>query len=556
MKKRLTVILLALAMLLSLCACGQDTPATEPTDQQISTESTDPPAEPVTLADGGSTEFRIIYPEDASSGIQDTVAYLQEQLTQLTGAEFRAMEDMAVSANDESYEILVGSTDRDESAGAISGMSGSGDYVVKVCGNKVVVAGMLDMGVQEAAEKLIEDLGAQGTFILAGDYAVNGTSDSPVQYLPAYGYGTLETSYDCGDGVDMLIYNSDETGFASYQTDLEGAGFTKYTENTIGQNKFATYSRDNVMVHMMSLPALDCVRIVAQENAILPATEPEAVTAAVTPSITQLGLEGYTVTGSANQIGMSYIYQLSDGSFIIVDGGHNKTEATSQLYNKMKELAPDPDSITVAAWILTHAHWDHMGCLFLFSEQYAGQLTVEKLICNLPNDLEMDGGSETSSEYRDRIYDSAGALGAEIVKAYTGQVYYIRDAVIEILCSIEVVAPQSFEDYNNSSLIFSIELGGMKLMQLADCGPLQSPILVDLYGDELKSDIVQNGHHGYRGATSELYRCIAPDYMFWPSGTSAFNNYKDMDYNVWVLNHVQENWLAQDQIITVTLPIQ
>ena len=113
----------------------------------------------------------------------------------------------------------------------------------------------------------------------------------------------------------------------------------------------------------------------------------------------------------------------------------------------------------------------------------------------------------------------------------------------------------SFEDYNNSSIICSVELGGQKMMQLADCGPLQSPILTSLYGTELKSDIVQNGHHGYRGATSELYRAINPDYMFWPGGSRAFENYKDMDYNTWVVGHVKQNWVALDQVITKTLPI-
>lgn len=555
MKKRSIVILLILAMMLSICACGQEAPATEPS-QQISTEATNPPAEPITVAASGATEFRIIFAEGASNDIQKTVAYLQEQLTALTGAEFKAMEDMAVSGKAESFEILVGATDRAASKEALSGMTGSGDYLIQVNGHKIVLAGMLDMGVQEAAEKLIADLSAQSDFVLPGDYIIKGVSDSPVQHLPAFGYGSLSTSYDCGDGADMLIYNADENGFRSYQSDLEAAGFTKYTENTIAQNQFVTYTKDNVMVHMMSLPALGNVRIVAQEDAILPDTAADSVAGTVQPSVTQLGLEGYDTSGSANQIGMSYLYQLSDGSFIIVDGGHNNEVAVGQLYNKMKELAPDPANITVAAWFLTHAHWDHLSCLLKFGEDYAGQLTVEKFICNMPNDQEMNGGSESESTYRTRVYAAAEKLGAQIIKAYTGQVYYIRDAVIEILLSVEVMAPQSFEDFNNSSMIFSVTLGGNKLMQLADCGPLQSPVLVSLYGNTLKSDIVQNAHHGYRGATSELYRNIDPDYMFWPSGTNAFNNYKDMDYNVWVLNRVKENWLALDQIITIKLPVQ
>ena len=166
------------------------------------------------------------------------------------------------------------------------------------------------------------------------------------------------------------------------------------------------------MVHMMSLPAMGNVRIVAQEDAILPATAADSVTGVVQPSVTQLGLEGYDTSGSANQIGMSFLYQLSDGSFIIVDGGHNNTVATTQLYNKMQELAPDPSNIKVVAWFLTHAHWDHLSCLLKFSQDYAGQLTVEKFICNMPNDQEMNGGSESESTYRTRVYEAAEKLGA------------------------------------------------------------------------------------------------------------------------------------------------
>ena len=327
------------------------------------------------------------------------------------------------------------------------------------------------------------------------------------------------------------------------------------TDNAIGENSFATYTKDGVMAHVMSLPYLDSVRIVAQKDAVLPALQSEKITAVVAPSITQLGLEGYEVSGNTNQKGMSYLYQLSDGSFIIIDGGHNKAEAADRLMSTMKALAPDAGNITVRAWFISHAHPDHVGCLLYFGKHYAGAVKVEQVICNLPSDLEMDGGSDSTSDYRDQVIAAAQQLGAQMMKTYTGQVHYISDAIIEVLCSIEVVAPQSFADYNNSSLIVSVELGDQKIMQLADCGPLQSPIMTGLYGDMLKSDIVQNGHHGYRGATVALYQAIDPDYMFWPGGSRVYENYKGEDYNAWVLGRVKENWLALDKVITKTLPI-
>ena len=542
MKKRIMPLILALLMVLACTACGG--------------EGGGKPAASVALTEGGAAAYKVVYPAGASAEIMSTVSYLQTALQQICGVEFRAEEDMATSPSAEKKEILVGATDRSESKEAAGTMSGSGEYVVKVSGNQIVLVGMLDAGVQAAAEQLVADLkGAAEKATLAGNYSVKGTSDSAMQYLPAYTYGKLQTSYDCGDDADMLIYDYSKDGFASYCKDLESAGFAKYTDNAIGENSFATYTKDGVMAHVMSLPGLKSVRIVAQKDAVLPAVSAPSVTAVVQPSVTQLGLEGYEVSGNTNQKGMSFLYQLSDGSFVIFDGGHNKAEAADQLYNKMKDMAPDSANITVRAWFISHAHPDHAGCLLYFGQNYAGKLKVEQVICNLPNDMEMDGGSDSSSDYRVKIADAADKLGAQLVKTYTGQVHYLGDAVIEVLCSIETVAPQTFADYNNSSLIVSVELSGQKLMQLADCGPLQTPVLLALYGDVLKSNIVQNGHHGYRGASVALYQAIDPDYMFWPGGSRVYENYKGEDYNAWVLGRVKENWLALDQVITKTLPI-
>ena len=541
MKKKVMSLLLAVLMVFACTACGGDGGK---------------PAATVALTDSGAAAYKIVYPAGASAEIMATVSYLQTALQQISGAEFRAEEDMATSPSAERKEILVGATDRSESRDAVDTMSGSGEYVACVTGNKIVLAGMLDAGVQAAAEQLVADLrGSAEPATLAGNYSVKGISDSAVQYLPAYNYGQLQTSYDCGDDADMLIYDYNKDGLTSYSKDLEKAGFAKYTENVIGENTFVTYTKDGVMAHVMSLPGLKSVRIVAQKDAVLPAVSAPSVTASVQPSITQLGLEGYEVSGNSNQKGMSYLYQLSDGSFIIFDGGHNKAGAADLLYNTMKSLTPDGTDITVRAWFISHAHPDHAGCLLYFGKNYAGKLKVEQVICNLPNDLEMAGGSDSSAEYRPQIREAADQLGAQLVKTYTGQVHYIGDAVIEVLCSIDTVAPQSFSDYNNSSLIVSVELGGQKIMQLADCGPLQTPVLLALYGDVLKSQIVQNGHHGYRGASVELYQAIDPDYMFWPGGSRVYENYKDEDYNAWVLARVKETWLALDQVITKTLPI-
>ena len=151
MKKKLIVCLLIVAMLLSVAACGGNGASADPSGNQEQTQQSVSNAEPLVLSEGGQTEFRIIYAENASKEVRATVDYLVEQLNQLTGATFKAMEDMAVSGSGDTKEILVGQTDRKASKAAIESMSGSGDYIVRVDGSKIVLAGMLDMGVQQAA---------------------------------------------------------------------------------------------------------------------------------------------------------------------------------------------------------------------------------------------------------------------------------------------------------------------------------------------------------------------------------------------------------------------
>lgn len=540
MKKQICAFFLAIVMLCGLTACGKS-------------------AGSVTLAEGGSTEYTVIYPAGANEEVMKAVTYLQSALEEATGVRFDAMEDMAVGSGEDSKEILVGQTDRAESTQAIEKLKFAGDYSVSIAGSKVVISAILDTALQQAAEKLVAEVSASSgdTVTLSGSFSVNAAVDSALQYLPAYSYGELESSYDCGDDASMLIYQSENEGYGSYLSDLEKNGYAKYTENTIGENNFATYTNEanKVAVHVMQLTAMKSVRIVAEPLGYLPATSASGVSSAVQPSVTMLGLEGYNTSGSSNQIGMSMLYQLSDGSFLMVDGGHATDTAVDQIYNTMKSLAPDPANITIAAWIITHGHSDHMSAITEFAQRYGSQVKVELCVWNLPNQTEFDNASEAVRDAREKLTAAAQQMNATVMKAHVGQVLYIRDAKVEILGSFELVAPQSLEYFNNSSLVFSVELGGQKIMMLADCGPLQTPALVQLYGSALKSDICQVGHHGYLGASSELYKQIDPDYLLWPGGSRSYENYKDTDYHVWVLKHAKQLWIAGSQITTLPLPI-
>ena len=84
----------------------------------------------------------------------------------------------------------------------------------------------------------------------------------------------------------------------------------------------------------------------------------------------------------------------------------------------------------------------------------------------------------------------------KIVTCHTGQEFYLADAKIEFLHTIEDYYPDSIEVLNSnrlnaSSAIFTIEVGGQKTMYLGDCATDESIALVDMWDDYLRYDIMQ-----------------------------------------------------------------
>ena len=245
-----------------------------------------------------------------------------------------------------------------------------------------------------------------------------------------------------------------------------------------------------------------------------------------TPLITMLGVEYPSETKSIDnyQNGMSFICRLSDGSFIIVDGGFVDNRSASRLYEVLRGQAPDPDNIVIAAWILTHAHMDHIGAFMNFSELYTDKVTVETLIHDFPSDEQAavtnEGGNKNACIDNMKKYK-----GSKIILARPGQEYYIRDMKIEMLYTTELFAPKGLNYFNTSSLIFRLYAkNGQSVIFLGDCSEDTNDIISRMYEDYLASDIIQVAHHGSQGGSYRLAQYIAPTYVLWPRGQKTFND--------------------------------
>lgn len=438
------------------------------------------------------------------------------------------------------------------------------------------------------------------------DYTV--AQDSILNKIPLYTYdGDYVQTYNCGasgkyyekdgvtqfgedvtdnlDGGEMLVFEKVTTadGFNSYCEDLESFGYLFYNDNDLDGNLFATYVTEETVVTVSYLDNLDQLNILAEPMRAMPGLEEENV-------YENLKVENKAVIMTCGYIGnsngMCIAYQLCDGSFLLFDSGYgygyhegsdkanNNPDFVNYWQNQAKEIyrtlekmsaEAGLDKIVIAGWFFGHPHWDHIGGFIpfgdLFEEKVAdGTLTVEKVIFNWPNQETLQQmiypEGQKMSHYIELIQASAAKLGADEVEAHTGQTFYIRDAVIDVLCTWEEQTEWSDSwvsiNEGNSGTVYSLELGGERIMMLSDCGVSSKDTMLDLYSAEfLKSDVLQVAHHGYNAFTKPLNDLVDPDMVLWTNDSLSSSALSNNFTNVPDRANIYHN---ADRITLINLP--
>lgn len=576
MKKKISIIALILTLIMALSplvGCNEETSAPSVTDvPDTSAEETTAAIEAPTSFDfivNGETSFTIIRPKDLPSDDPSVAAALKirNEIEAATGIKITVLDDFkkdSEGTDGTTYEILVGETAYPEKTEAIAGLKYS-DYTVKQVGNKIVVFGYTPEAMERAADAFIEivknNIAEDGTVILPfEELNVSGTDEESawLSNLPVYGGATYSCTSDSDiDGKQLVLANAHLNSYNSYIADLEAMGYAKYTTNDINGNLFATLYNSEYTLNVGYYENRDECRIIMEPftpKTLIGLESDNNRPTVTTTQITMLGCEYQSSNGSYKGNGLSLLYRLSDGSFVVVDGGHTTNSAifADNLINAIKEQAKGyatGKDIRIAAWFITHAHGDHMG---MFRSEVAKfkQFTVERVIANLMSDSEFEkslgssyGSNFSSGEGTARTYvrQSAKALGAEMVVCHTGQRYYIGDTVFEILYTVDDFAPKIANALNTSSLLFrsiTTDKSGKstRVMVMGDVTGPAMEICNEIYGTELRSEVVQVAHHGYGTwgndrAMIASYRRMSPEIVLWPMGLHAYESYKNKAYN-------------------------
>ena len=139
---RIIAALLALTLLIApaaLSACNRgegDVSSDAPgeTTEVIAAE------QPMTIFADGKSKFTVIRSSRAEGDEFKASSILTRELSKYTGLEFEAVDDVLAPESADSYEILVGATNREISSSAVKGLR-TKDYVIGIYGNKIVLAG-------------------------------------------------------------------------------------------------------------------------------------------------------------------------------------------------------------------------------------------------------------------------------------------------------------------------------------------------------------------------------------------------------------------------------
>lgn len=506
---RILVFILILTMLVASFAACNDTVEAENSDSSLGeTEATEKATveipsfeETGILAVFVNDDYtlRVIRSEYADTIDKDAYTDLRNMLKSRTGKAPRTHTDF-VGAYDEKYDgpaILLGDTDYEESK-ALNASLKNNQYAAKLIGNKYVISFKCLQGYEEVLKKIRTKIRSCPSDYITIDesWNIEGTLDN-VSFVPDID-GGWDSSFDGGQGSTYCMKEDiSAEEYDAYIEILKGNGFEPYFENEINGCAFDLLYTESSIAYAMYFANDNIFKLSMdpRDTFALPTLEAENVYEKTTQAtITQVGL------GDSINNGMLYISKMSDGSFIIIDGGLS----ASYIYDSLTELAGTTQGIRVAAWLITHHHNDHAEGFLKTAQRHADKLIVEKVIhCQPRADQLRPGEGSDYEQVKDRIVNAIAYFKAtnpslEEIKAHPGMEIYVRDAKFTVLATIDTVEPKIISNVNNASMVFRMQVGEKSTIFLGDSEQLQTKAMYAMFGeDNFRCDGLQLAHHGY-----------------------------------------------------------
>ncbi len=541
---------------------SQNKPSEEGKEEENNTPQLLDPANAVLLVENSKTEYAIVYDNNITKEANALINGFRNAFWTKTGADLKARKDNEAA---QAKEILVyAMDDRREVSNMMSNLrapNGRG-YYIGIEGEKIVVACDDVMYLEPALELLLSAVRDCGNGSFGVQKGYSGKLDIPAPTASAL--SEIKTYYVGEGNYTVSVHDVTAKNYSDYCAALDRE-MEEYSTNQIGDNRFATYIKDNIRgsmaVYTMYYPKEKCYKITYGPLGYLPGltATPEGGET-VRPSITQNARDGCESSLGYSAAGMSSIVQLSDGRFILFDGGpYNAKDASTKddldsLYNLLKGMTPNGGKPVIAAWFFSHAHGDHMQLAVEFLEAYHGRFELQMVGHNFPDFDTITIAYESPAAMKawvDKFYAKLDAYypNAATWVCHTGEVLNLPGCKLEVVYTPEDYAtnPQlgaitdgmiKFPWGNHACSVFRLTVNTTTFLVLGDAEKTLCEWMADNYGAEMKSDILSLSHHGLNGGELSFYRYIDPDICFWPIDTERMeaNDCRQYDFNKYLLN--------------------
>lgn len=235
-----------------------------------------------------------------------------------------------------------------------------------------------------------------------------------------------------------------------------------------------------------------------------------------------------TQYGDKNSKKQYSFYTITDekGNLTVIDGGweSNADDVRNVIYafgNK------------VDTWILTHPHPDHIGAFMSIYEDARG-IKIDHIYAPEIDYPAYEAKKETWDDFSvfQKFYDLTQTMP---------QLEYVKEGDNLDVMGLSM---KVFNAYNNSvdsvsqdlandgSIVFKMSGKETNMLFLSDVGNVRNDYLLQTYGQELKSDYLQMGHHGNSSLTDIFYQTIAPKAVFFdaPDWLISGNEFSTQHY--------------------------
>lgn len=494
----------------------------DPATSEVPGTEEKPITDTVVFAKDGQVQYRLVYPDNSGTMFQslaNEIATLAESLIGSRPAVQR--ESFTGQGQEKKPTVYIGYCHATEQAGLTGGLTYNayrmtqkdGDlYLIASAGNALTAVG------NQFKKSLLNNKNGKDivfSFVEKQNEVTSQAEKIPTfrSDLSAYGFSTGAKSYQ------MLFPAAERSNLDAYLEQLREAGYTERERRTVPGLEYAAYGKDEDMLFI----TLSCgeLRVSYEPLSACWLDTPSEVTGSYKTTGYLMGVW----SGGDFENGMAMFYLLSDGTFLVFDGGHNESDADN-LYRHLSAVAEEHGlpEVRISAWVITHFHGDHVGAFEPFLSGYSETVRIDRAVLGVTSSEQGNAATEADS----LVNSALNALSryqpdCQVVRLHTGQTLTLGDMTLEVLYTASDLAQGSLNDYNDASMVMRLSVGDKSILMTGDAATAAWTLLAKKYGTYLKSDYLQVPHHGAKGGgTIEAYDLIDPDALFWPAGDNLY----------------------------------